>query len=222
MGFGLLFIGYFVANFMTLNPLGSVFRILGYGIIFVALLKLQKYHRAFQFSVFTTLGMLFVSGAFVYTDIAGIYKDIIGYIEQGFSFVFLSLLLYAILKISRETGVKKLADASIRNFIFISFYYIVCVLEYLPFDVIERVRGELRIISLILYFSCILLNMILFGQCYANICDEKDAEMARKPSRFAWVNHFREEFDRREEKARAETEAYRKEKLNKRKERKKR
>ncbi len=222
MGFGLLFIGYFVANLMTLNPLGSIFRILGYGIILVSILKLRKYHHAFLLSVFTTLWMLLVAGAFVFADITGVYRNIIGYIEQGSSFLFLTLLLYAVWKISKETGVKKLADSSIRNFIFISFYYAVCILEYLPFAVIDNIRGELRIISLVLYFSCILLNMLLLGQCYANICDEKDAEMLRKPSRFAWINQFREEFDRREEKARAETEAYRKEKFEKRNKRKKR
>lgn len=222
MGFGLLFIGYFVATFMTFNPLGSIFRLLGYGIILISLLKLQKYHRAFQLSGLATIGMLLVSGAFIYTDLTGVGKNVVGYIEQGASFIFLSLLLYAIMKISKETGVKKLSDSSIRNFIFIAFYTLVCVVELLPFSVIEKVRGELRIISLILYFSCILLNMILFGQCYANICDEKDVEMTRKPSRFAWVNRFHEEFDRREEKAKAETEAYRKEKLEKRNKRKKR
>ena len=67
-----------------------------------------------------------------------------------------------------------------------------------------------------------ILNLILIGQCYANICDEKDLEMKRKKSRFAWVNRFYEELERKEEKARAETVAYQKEKLEKRNKRKKR
>ncbi len=217
MGFGLLFIGYFVAMLMTLNPLGAIFRILGYVVILISVLKLRKYHRAFDFSIFATALMLLASGALLFTD-----AIFVAYIEQGCEWIFYALLLYAVRKISMETGVKKLADASVRNFVFLCFYYLVCILEYLPWKVFVNVRGELKIISLILYFSCIGLNLILFGQCYANICDEKDAEMTPKQSRFAWVNHFREEFDRREEKARSETEAYRKEKLEKRNKRKKR
>ena len=222
MGFGLLFIGYFVATFMTFNPLGSVFRILGYLIILLSILKLRKYHRAFDFSMIATIGMLLVSGAFAASTLTGKGETLVGHVVEGSTFVFLSLLLYGIWNIAKETGVKKLSDSAIRNFIFIAFYYLVYVWEYLPLAVLQRISGELRIISLILYFSCILLNMILFGQCYANICDEKDAEMLRKPSRFAWLNSLRDEFDRREEKARTETEAYRKEKLEKRMKKKKR
>ena len=136
--------------------------------------------------------------------------------------LFHAFLLYAIFQISKETGVKKLSDASVRNFVFICFYNLVSLLDYLPIPAFDTVQGEMKIISIILYFSYMLLNLLLFGQCYANICDEKDAEMNRKASRFAWVNSFREEFDRREEKARKETEAYRKEKQEKRKQRKKR
>lgn len=222
MGFGLLFIGYFVANFMTLNPLGSWFRFLGYGIILLSILKLRKYHRAFNLSIFTTIGMLFVSGALILSELAGIDKTVIAYIEQGSSFIFHALLLYAIFKIARETEVKKISDASVRNFVFICFYDIVCLFEYLPLAVFDTVQGELRIISLILFFSCMILNLILIGRCYANICDEKDVEMKRKESRFAWVNRFHEELERKEEKARAETEAYRREKLERRNKRKKR
>lgn len=222
MGFGLLFIGYFVANLMTLNPMGSFFRFLGYGIILLSVFKLRKYHRAFDFSVFTSIGMLLVSGAFIVFDIAGFEKNVLAYIEQGSSLIFHAFLLYAVYKIAKETEVKKLSDASVRNFVFLCFYDIVCFLEYLPISFLDRVQGEMKLISLILYFSYMLLNLLLFGQCYANICDEKDLEMKRKVSRFAWVNSLREEFDRREEKARAENEAYRKEKQEKRKQRKKR
>ena len=221
MGFGLLFIGYFVANLMTLNPMGAIFRILGYGIILLSIFKLRKYHRAFDFSVFTTVGMLLVSAAAILAEFSIFNKNTVGYILEGASFVFHAFLLYAIFKIAKETEVKKLSDASIRNFIFISAYYLVSVLGYLPFAVIQRVQGELKIVSVLLFFAYLFLDMLLIGQCYANICDEKDADMQRKPSRFAFVNRFREEFDRREEKARAESEAYRKEKMEKRMQRRK-
>ena len=222
MGFGLLFIGYFVSTLMTLNPVGSLFRFLGYAVILLSVLKLRKYHRAFDFSIFTTILMMIVSCGLIVSSFTGDGQTLIAYIEQGCSLLFHAFLLYAVFQISKETGVKKLSDASVRNFVFICFYNLVSLLDYLPIPAFDTVQGEMKIISIILYFSYMLLNLLLFGQCYANICDEKDAEMNRKASRFAWVNSFREEFDRREEKARKETELYRKEKQEKRKQRKKR
>ncbi len=236
MGFGLLFIGYFAVSLMTLNPVGSLFRLLGYGIILISVLKLRKYHRAFAWSVITTMLMILVSGALLIADttellhqlmvtssapISAFGRNIIGYVEQGCSLAFLTLLLYAIRNIALETEIKKLSDASVRNFVFVCFYYLICVISYLPFESVRKCSGELRIISLILYFSVILLNLVLIWKCYANICDENDTQMIRKPSRFAFVNSFREEFDRREEKARRETAAYRQEKLEKRKNKRK-
>ena len=44
---------------------------------------------------------------------------------------------------------------------------------------------------MVLYFICSVLNLMLFASCYARICDEEDAEMAQKPSRFAFVNRMR-------------------------------
>lgn len=222
MGFGLLFIGYFASTLMTLNPVGSLFRFLGYAVILLSVLKLRKYHRAFGFSIFTTILMMIVSCGLIVSGFTGGGQTLIAYIEQGCSLLFHAFLLYAVFQISKETGVKKLSDASVRNFVFICFYNLVSLLDYLPIPAFDSVQGELKIISIILYFSYMLLNLLLFGQCYANICDEKDADMNRKVSRFAWVNSFREEFDRREEKARKENELYRKEKQEKRKQRKKR
>lgn len=232
MGFGLLFIGYFAVSLMTLNPVGSLFRLIGYGLVLLSVLKLRKYHRAFEWSILTTILMILVSGALLFADAteflhqamllgnAPIFefgRNIIGYVEQGASFIFLAFLLYAIRKIAQETEVQKLVISSVRNFIFVCVYYFICAVSYLPFESVRSCSGELRIVSLILYFTIILLNVILLWKCYANICDENDVQMIRKPSRFDWVNRFREEFDRREEKARRETAAYRQEKREKRK-----
>ena len=217
MGFGLLFIGYFAVSLMTLNPVGALFRMIGYGMILASVLKLRKYHRAFNFSIPTTFFMLVVAGVWLVESLIGKDLTVIGYVEQGSSFVFLSFLLYAIRKIAMETEVKKIVVSAVRNFVFVCAYYFICAISYLPFESVRNCSGELTIISLLLLFFVILLNLILIWKCYANICDENDTQMIRKPSRFAWVNHFREEFDRREEKARRETAAYRQEKWEKRK-----
>jgi len=221
---------------MTINPAGALFRVLGYGMILISILKLRKYHRSFDLSIFSTVLMLLVSGALLFADITAFlhqsmlislapisdfWRNIMGYAEQGASLIFHALLLYAIRNIALETELKKLADSSVRNFVFVCFYFLICGISYLPFESVRNCSGELRIISLLLYFTVIVLNLILIWKCYANICDEQDTQMLRKPSRFAWVNHFHEEFDRRQEKAMREDAAYRQEKFEKRKNKRK-
>ena len=74
---------------------------------------------------------------------------------------------------------------------------------------------KMILIAWIVYFVWIILNFMLIFSCYVKICDESDVEMERKPSRFAFVNRFRTEMDRRQEKAIEESLAYRKSKQEK-------
>ena len=236
MGFGWLFLGYFAVQLMTLNPLGSVFRVIGYGIILMAALKLQKYQRAFGWLCISTILMLLVSFPLLISDSIDLLyrmllmnirplsegiKAVIGYVEQGLSFVFHATLLWGIYKIARETEIKKIADSSIRNFVFVCFYYLVVVIRYLPFESVRSCAPELTMIGWILFLTWMILNHVLIAKCYTKICDENDIEMNRKPSRFAFVNRMREELDRKEQKAREENEAYRRAKLEQKKKRKK-
>jgi hypothetical protein len=50
------------------------------------------------------------------------------------------------------------------------------------------------------------MNLYLIFRCYAEICDQSDVDMERKPSRFAFVNNYRDEMDRRRAAADAERE----------------
>lgn len=231
MGFGLLFIGYFLVTLLTLNPFASLFRVLGYGIILMAGLKLRKYHRSFDYFLFGTVGMLLVAALLAFSDASEyLYRNllidsvlitekgrtVLGYVEQGVSFLFHSALLFAIRKLAKETEVEKIAVNAVRNFVFICFYYFVYIISFLPVKSIQSCAAELALIAWIVYFVWIILNFMLIFSCYVKICDESDVDMERKPSRFAFVNQFRAEMDRRQEKAIEESRAYRKSKQEKR------
>ena len=45
MGFGLLFVGYFMTTLMSLNHFGAFFKLLGYIITLISALKLKKYNK---------------------------------------------------------------------------------------------------------------------------------------------------------------------------------
>lgn len=231
MGFGLLLIGYFAVYFMTMNPVGSFIRLAGYCLITYASVKLRKYHRSFSYLTVLSVVMLAVSAVLVVADVSGyLYnglildtllisesqKMVVGYVDQGLSFFFQTAMLYGIRCIARETEIKKISTNAIRNFIFVCFYYFVYLLRFVPFSGIRAVQMELTVIAWVSYFVWIFLNIFLLFSCYSHICDEGDTEMTRTPSRFDFINRFRAEFDRREEKAMRESAEYRQEKRKKR------
>lgn len=226
MGFGWLFIGYFLIV-MRSPILSSAVHLLGCGLVVFALLKLREYNRSFDVSMIGALLLLLVSGVLLFADVnkilydnlivsANLFSDslktAIGYAEQGASFVFNATLLWGVLRIARETKVTKIANSAIRNFVFICLYYIAYLVSFLPFENIKATQAEFALICWVLYIAWMIMNLILIFTCYAKICDENDVDMERKPSRFEFVNRFREERDRREQSAREADVAYRKEK----------
>ena len=236
MGFGLLFLGYFAATFLTLNAAGFLIRLVGYGIILVAVGKLRQYHRAFGYAWWGSALMLLVSAALAFAGVSEfLYESLLissrlmpqsvitalGTVEQIASLIFHGLLLWAIRQIALETEVNKAAVNAVRNFVFLCIYEVVYLIGILPVEAIHNFSARLGLIALFVYFICVILNLILFGSCYAHICDENDVEMRRKPSRFAFVNRFREANERRAEKAARETQEYRKQLMEKRKNKKK-
>lgn len=238
MGFGLLFIGYFLTmiNSPIFGLFGTLIRAGGCALMICAAVKLGKYNKAFDLTFIGAILMAAMSAVLIAINIDGLLynslitsdklfsdfaKTVVGYVEQGISFVFNSFLLWGILKISKETEVKKITVAAIRNYIFVCAYYLLYVISFLPFNGIRSAQSEFAVITWILYFVWIGLNLFLLFNCYATICDEDDLEMERKPSKFDFVNKFRDEFDKKSQKAREADMLYRQERRQKREDRRK-
>ncbi len=237
MGFGWLLCGYFISTFMTFHRAGNFVRLLGYLIVLRSAQKLRRYHDGFAFMGLGAILMLLVAGVLAFSDVTDfLYQSLIldtrlmsdtvrewmGYAEQIVSFLFQTAMLIAIRAIAGETGVKKVSDGAVRNFVFLLMYYIVYA-----FNLLVHVEDQKLLVAMtgavwILYFACILLNHLLIFSAYAEICDEEDVEMKQKPSRFAFVNRFREATEEKNRKASAEYEAYRRERDAKREAKKER
>ena len=202
MGFGLSFVGYFIATLMSINKVGSLFRIIGYGIVFISAGKLSRYDRSFKWLSLASAVMLAVSALIAAADVSRLlyeqtivdknyleemYVTVLGYIEMAVSFGLNASMLYAIRSIARETEVEKISFGAVRNFFFICIYYALCLVSFTPLEFAKY----LGIPALIVYFVWIILNLALIASCYARICDENDVEMEIRPSRFAFVNKMR-------------------------------
>ena len=216
MGFGILFIGYFMATLMSINTIGSVMRLLGYVLVLVATRKLSKYHRAFDAVSLATALMMAVSLLLVVYDASSFlyemlivdtqllppaFRTVVGYVEMALTFVFSAVLLWAIRLIAIQTQVQKIAVGAVRNFVFICIYYVLSLIGMLPFPFAQKYTSVVGAPVLILYFVWIILNLVLIYTCYARICDEDDVDMEQKPSRFEFVNNMRRESEARREAA---------------------
>ncbi len=228
MGFGLLFVGYFMATFMSMSPLGGyLIRLVGYAIILLSALKLKRYNKDFQYlfigASLMTLVSVVIALSIIFDDITTVslfsenIKNIIGHGERIGYVLFTLSMCSPIRSIAKETEVEKIAVASVRNFIFTVMYFVLYLIAYIPLPFVNDYKKYFGTPVFVLYIVIIFMNLFMLFSCYAKICDESDVEMAQKPSRFAFVNRFREENERRRAEADARAAQKEKEKRERRK-----
>lgn len=235
MGFGWLFIGYFVATLMSINSFGFLFWLIGYGIVFMAAKKLSAYHKDFRYLCMGSLLMLLVSAivgfsqvtTFLYEQmildtriISKTLDTVLSFVKMGAELLFHVSLLWPIRAIAKETEVEKISVSAVRNFIFMMIYYVLYTIATLPFAALKGFAAAFMMPIILLYLVCLILNAVLIGSCYARICDPADLEMEQKPSRFAFVNRMREEAAARRLKKDAEFAEREREKKERKKEKK--
>lgn len=236
MGFGLLFLGYFITFLMSMNPYGIVFRLIGFIVICRGACKLTAYNRYFVPVKFSAVALILLSlidsgyqlFTYLYNNLlisfnvsSEMISNIILYSEAVGVLVFNLLLYLAIRKIAIETEVQKIVVASWRNTICISLYYLLYFIGILPTPFQESYNKIMGMPVTVLYILWIIFGLTLLGSCYARICDEGDIEMERKPSRFEFVNKLRTELDEKEKRARAADAQYKIEKAERRKNKRK-
>lgn len=217
---------------MSMSYAGYLIRFVGYALMLGALARLCAYNRKFKLPLYLGVALLGVTavgcfveiGEFLYEyliiDHFGVteaFKGALGAIDDALVFVFHACLLYAIRAIAKETEVDKLSYAAARNFVFLAVYQVLCAIGLLPFAFVAGYKTYFSMPIILLYFACIILNLVLIFGCYANICDESDVDMPLKKSKFEFVNKIREETARREQKAADDSVEYARQKLEARK-----
>ena len=235
MGFGLLFIGYLFTYLLSMaGAYGCYPAIIGCLVMLYALTKLLEYEKTFKYAFFglipVTVCTVYSVAVQTFTSLGVRLPAILGsqtleiimtYSKALFNLVFNVLLLYAISVIAKSTGVERTQKAALRNIVIYGVYFLTVLLnESLPSDM----KFNLYVFwaALALSVLVLVLNGTVIFSCYMRICDEGDEDMARKESRFEFINKINKEFDRREEKAQRESRERHEARLSKRAERKKR
>lgn len=212
MGFGLLFIGYFIAFLMSVNNYGFAFQIVGYAIMFSAIGKLSEYkHRLSLTTVplfLLSLCSLFDAGSLLAKLVSTqlpIFSEqnafFISLLSVAVSMVFQVLLLLGIREISKDADAEGLPGRAIWCIIVVCLVgvwkILLSVLGTIP--TIEN-SNAFRLLTLEAALASLLYPVVVLAflfSCYAKICAPEDTEMEMRPSRFAFVNRWREEHEKK-------------------------
>ena len=155
MGFGLLFVGYFMTYLMSVSYGGYLIRLAGYAFMLSSFKKLCGYNHSFRFPFYASFAMLGITALDCYAKIGRFLYDsliietfslpegfdkTLGSVDDVLTFLFHACLLYAIYKIAKETEVGKISYAAARNFIMLCIYEVLCAISYhrLPLSRITR------------------------------------------------------------------------------------
>jgi len=229
MGFGILFLAYFLAFFVPLSYL----HIIGYAGVAWALSKLKDYCPvlikavwwliplsvcclyhilASVLSLLPSLGMAEVQLPFVNDMVTAVVSIIESALILCFHFVFMRRLRGFAAELELP-AIAKRADWGL----WLVSIQCSCYILAMTLELIGAALPLFSVISLLLQFVWAIFNLYNLFTCYMYICPEGDESMERAPSRFGFVNEFRERMDERDRRAREKEAAYMEQKKNKKK-----
>lgn len=201
MGFGTLFVGYFLL--LNLTYFGFTDLIAGL-VMLMALYKLMSVERNFTFAacgagVFALLGVVEL-----YNEVARMFFRGGTVLEAALAparYLLIALItvfmLIGIRSLAREVALTALATrCSVTMPISAAAFGIAAILEVSAIGnlIPTTVLGIISIILLLLCFVLLIVNLISVYTAYMHICmpEDVDNDPSSKPSRFGFVNKFKE------------------------------
>lgn len=211
MGFGWLFVGYVFTYLVGFTRYTFAATLLGCLMICEGLSRIKEYNPTFgralyfAFPVFITKAYSCVSlllKLFEW-DIAffsGNVSIFFSVLEQVSDLAFHVVLYLAIKSITSDLDLGKINNNATRNIVMTLIYYVSALIWMLPISLDDNVKGGIGTTLMVLRLFVGLLNGFLIYSCYMYICPVGDEDMPQKKSRFGFINRFREETARRQQK----------------------
>ena len=220
MGFGILFIGYFLnLNFAYYQFTDAIAAI----IMLYALYKLSYLNRGMKLAarvamLYAVLGIfeLAVAGLemFYIIDHNALLYFISAVLRNMIIGVLTASMLYGMRDVAREVGLNALGERCVRLFsMTVVLYPVLALLECgeLGSFIDVRVLVYASVIAIFLTLILTVLVLATIYSCYMRICMPEDEDMPEKESKFKLVNAFR----RHEEEKQREYQEYKLEQLKK-------
>lgn len=231
MGFGWLFIGYVMSYMMNFTKYSHGIVLLGCLLMWHGISMLRRHNEKFIYASYPLLAFatvklymscalaneLFDMGLSIFTGTVYTIFEVIEYLSCA---VFHIFLLLAVKSIASDLELSKQSNAAQRNMVITTMYYLLALVWMLPLNMPNDVRSGVLMFLLLARLLWAILDLVLIYSCYMYICPAGDEDMPLKKSRFAFVNRFREETARREQKAADENVALFKERRDRRRKKK--
>ncbi len=207
MGFGTLFIGYFLLLNLTYYGFTDV---IAASVMLLGLYKLSGVNKYFKAAAISSGALLVFSlgelGVAVYEMFIGAINSpalvsvmcIVRCLIIGALTV---LILKGIKDVSREVDIENLPAKASRLTVATVVTYALWIILEAPLSFIDDyVLAVLSLVTILATLALIIINLTLIYTCYMKICMPGDEDITRdKPSRFAFVNEYRAKKAEREE-----------------------
>ncbi|MBR0443237.1 MAG: hypothetical protein IIX15_02755 [Clostridia bacterium] len=238
MGWGLLFIGYFLKFILGINPMFDVVLTLPACVLMmIGLKKLSLYCHTFHYALWSTAllaavtvgggaaALLAPTGAL--PEMGASLVDWLRYATEAVArtnWIALAELIAAVLfhlalalgikDIAVRVGVQKNAVRAMRNLVLVGLY----AASFLLAKVLPSLMGAMTSTATIVHLVFALCNSVLLYSCYMRITPAEETVPERKPSRFALINRLRNAYDEKTQKAIEDDRAYHTQQARERKE----
>ena len=207
MGFGTLFIGYFLLLNLTYYGFTDV---IAASVMLLGLYKLSGVNKYFKAAAISSGALLVFSlgelGVAVYEMFIGAINSpalvsvmcIVRCLIIGALTV---LMLKGIEDVSREVDIENLPAKASRLTVATVVTYALWIILEAPLSFIDDyVLAVLSLVTILATLALIIINLTLIYTCYMKICMPGDEDITKdKPSRFAFVNEYRAKKAEREE-----------------------
>jgi glucan phosphoethanolaminetransferase (alkaline phosphatase superfamily) len=213
MGFGWLLCGYFAMFMMSFGMGQYAFAatLIGGFIAYQGAVRLRDYCPSFGATAMAAIGMMVVSihGLLRFVDdtfslgwpfLTTTVSTVVSYVEFAVGMIFHFCMLYSILELSKEVGVAKIYT-KISGYMSLFGVCAVAQVVLWMFPSLANVENQMpvKILVLLLLVGYLMTSWLLY-RCYQYICPEgEEYGKERKPSRFAFINRWREKSDARDE-----------------------
>lgn len=218
MGFGTLFIGYFlILNFAYYGFTDAIAAV----IMLLGLYKLSGVNKEFRIaailsSAFLALGC-FELGCELYVSVFSgklfpALTSTVAILRHTLIAATTVGMLAGIRTVAKEVGISALEKRALRLAYATPIVYVLLILLETPLpslDFLARVAAFIALLTLLLSLALIIANLFTVYSAYMQICMPEDLEMEEKPSKFGLFNTMREH----EEKKRQEYAEYRLDRL---------
>ena len=199
MGFGTLFIGYFLLLNLTYYSFTDV---IAAAVMLLGLYKLSSVNGYFKAAAVTSTVLLaFGLGEFGIT----VYGMFLPPLDSALLVSCMSMvrcliiaaltiaMLRGIEAVSIEVGVSEVPERARRLAIATCVTYLTWIILELPIDFInDYILAVLSLVTMLSAITLTIINLTVIYTCYMKICMPGDEDVMKdKPSRFAFVNEYR-------------------------------